>query len=97
MEQEKAGNLILKIKAAAEKQYMIATERLCFRIYVLATDLAVKILEFAFELTQVNGLDSIEIPEMDGENLILLDGSLDTLISREGLNFSDQKYTLKEI
>ncbi len=98
MAQVKEGHRILDIAAGAGEQSITAAKRVGPNGYVLATDLAPKILEFALELARENGLNNIEIQEMDGENLTLADNSFDTIISRVGLIFfPDQQKALKEM
>ncbi|PHS67983.1 MAG: methyltransferase type 11 [Flavobacterium sp.] len=98
MAQVKEGYRILDIAAGAGEQSITAAERVGSKGYVLATDLAPKILEFALELAKEKGLNNIEIQEMDGENLTLPDNSFDTIISRVGLIFfPDQQKALKEM
>ena len=98
MAQVKEGYRILDIAAGAGEQTITAAERVGTDGYVLATDLAPKILEFALELAKEKGIDNIEIQEMDGENLTLSDNSFDAVISRVGLIFfPDQQKALKEM
>lgn len=98
MAQVKEGHRILDIAAGAGEQSITAAERVGSNGYVLATDLAPKILEFALELAKENGLNNIEIEEMDGENLTVPDNSFDTIISRVGLIFFPyQQKALKEM
>ena len=98
MAQVKEGYRILDVAAGAGEQTITAAERVGSEGYVLATDLAPKILEFALELAKEKGINNIEIQEMDGENLTLPDNSFDTVISRVGLIFfPDQQKALKEM
>ena len=98
MAQVKEGHWVLDIAAGAGEQSITAAERVGSNGYVLATDLAPKILEFALELAKESGLNNIEIKEMDGENLTLPDNSFDAIISRVGLIFfPDQQKALKEM
>jgi len=98
MAQVKEGYRVLDIAAGAGEQSITAAERVGPNGYVLATDLAPKILEFALELASEKGLNNIEIKEMDGENMTLPDNSFDTVISRVGLIFfPDQQKSLKEM
>ena len=98
MAQVKAGHRVLDIAAGAGEQTITAAEKVGPNGYVLATDLAPKILEFALKLAKDKGLSNIEIKEMDGENLTLPDNSFDTIISRVGLIFfPDQQKALKEM
>ncbi len=98
MAQVKEGHRILDVAAGAGEQSITAAERVGPNGYVLATDLAPKILEFALELASEKGLKNIETQEMDGENLTVPDNSFDTVISRVGLIFfPDQQKALKEM
>lgn len=98
MAQVKAGYRILDVAAGAGEQSITAAEKVGPAGYVLATDLAPKILEFALELAAEKGMNNIEAKEMDGENLTLPDNSFDTIISRVGLiYFPDQQKALGEM
>lgn len=98
MAQVRAGYRILDVAAGAGEQSITAAEKVGPTGYVLATDLAPKILEFALELAAEKGMNNIEIKEMDGENLTLPDESFDTIISRVGLiYFPDQQKALGEM
>lgn len=98
MAQVKKGFRVLDIAAGAGGQSITAAERVGPEGYVLATDLAPKILEYALELAKEKGIHNIEVKEMDGENLSVLDNSFDTVISRVGLIFfPDQQKALKEM
>ncbi len=98
MAQVKTGYRILDVAAGAGEQSITAAVKVGPTGYVLATDLAPKILEFALELAAENELSNIEIKEMDGENLTLPDDSFDTIISRVGLiYFPDQQKALREM
>lgn len=92
------GHRILDIAAGAGEQSITAAERVGPEGYVLATDLAPKILEFALELAAEKGIHNIETKEMDGENLTEPDNSFDLVMSRVGLIFfPDQQKALKEM
>jgi len=98
MAQVKKRFRVLDIAAGAGEQSITAAERVGPEGYVLATDLAPKILEYALELAKEKGIDNIEVEEMDGENLTVPDNSFDTVISRVGLIFfPDQQKALKEM
>ena len=98
MAKVKKGYRILDIAAGAGEQSITAAEKVGPTGYVLATDLAPKILEYALELATEKGIQNIEIKEMDGENLTVPDNSFDTVISRVGLIFfPDQLKALSEI
>lgn len=98
MAQVKEGYRILDIAAGAGEQSITAARKVGPNGYVLATDLAPRILDYALELAAEEGINNIEIKEMDGENLTVLDNSFDTVISRVGLIFfPDQQKALKEM
>lgn len=98
MAQVKEGYRVLDIAAGAGEQSITAAERVGPNGYVLATDIAPKILDFAVELADEKGINNIETKEMDGENLTVADSSFDTVISRVGLIFfPDQQKALKEM
>lgn len=96
MAEVKEGYRVLDIAAGAGEQSITAAEKVGPNGYVLATDLAPKILDFAVELADEKGINNIEVQEMDGENLTVPDNSFDTVISRVGLIFfPDQQKALK--
>lgn len=98
MAQIKVGHRILDVAAGAGEQSIAAAERVGPSGYVLATDLAPKILEFALELASEKGINNIKTREMDGENLTVPENSFDAVISRVGLIFfPDQQKALKEM
>lgn len=98
MAEVQKGYHILDIAAGAGEQSITAAEKVGPNGYVLATDLAPKILDFALELADEKGINNIEIKEMDGENLTVPDNSFDTVISRVGLIFfPDQQRALEEM
>jgi len=80
MAQVNEGYRILDIAAGAGEQSITAAKKVGPSGYVLATDLSPKILEFALELADENGINNIEVKEMDGENLTVPDNSFDTVI-----------------
>lgn len=92
------GYRILDVAAGAGEQSITAAEKVGPTGFVLATDLAPRILEFALALAAEKGMTNIDVKEMDGENLTLPDDSFDTVISRVGLiYFPDQKKALGEM
>jgi ubiquinone/menaquinone biosynthesis C-methylase UbiE len=98
MAEVKEGYRVQDIAAGAGEQSITAVEKAGPNGYVLATDLAPKILDFAVELANEKGIKNIEKKEMDGENLTVPDNSFDTVISRVGLIFfPDQQKALKEM
>ena len=98
MAEVREGYSVLDIAAGAGEQSITAAEKVGPNGYVLATDLAPKILDFALDLAKEKEINNIETKEMDGENLTLADNSFDTVISRVGLIFfPDQQKALKEM
>jgi ubiquinone/menaquinone biosynthesis C-methylase UbiE len=98
MAQVKTGYRILDIAAGAGEQSITAADKVGPTGYVLATDLAPRILQYALELAKVKNITNIEVKEMDGENLTVPDESFDTVISRVGLiYFPDQQKALREM
>ena len=98
MAEVKEGYRILDVAAGAGEQSITAAKKVGPSGYVLATDLAPKILDYALELASEEGINNIEIKEMDGENLTVPDNSFNTVISRVGLIFfPDQAKALKEV
>jgi ubiquinone/menaquinone biosynthesis C-methylase UbiE len=94
----KEGYHVLDVAAGAGEQSITAAEKVGPGGYVLATDLAPKILDYALELASEKGITNIETKEMDGENLTIADNTFDTIISRVGLIFfPDQQKALKEM
>ena len=90
------GSRVLDVAAGAGGQTISAVRRVGPTGYVLATDISSKILEYALEAAQKQGLANVETRVMDGENLEELDeGSFDAVISRVGLiYFPDQQKAL---
>lgn len=98
MAQVKKGDRILDVAAGAGEQSIMAAKKVGPTGYVLATDLAPKILEYALELAALNGINNVEVKEMDGEDLTVPDNSFDVVISRVGLIFfPDQQKAIKEM
>ncbi len=89
------GDRVLDVAAGAGEQTIRAARRVGPRGYVLATDIAPKILACADEAVRRAGLANVETREMDGEQLDLEEGSFDSVISRVGLiYFPDQQRAL---
>lgn len=90
------GSRVLDVAAGAGGQTLSAARRVGPTGYVLATDISSRILEYALEAAQKQGLANVETHVMDGENLEELDqGSFDAVISRVGLiYFPDQQKAL---
>jgi SAM-dependent methyltransferase len=91
----RAGSRVLDIAAGAGEQTITTARRVGPNGYVLATDIAANLLEFAAEAARQEGLTNIETRVMDGENLNLEPDSFDAVISRVGLiYFPDQQKAL---
>jgi ubiquinone/menaquinone biosynthesis C-methylase UbiE len=89
------GSRVLDVAAGAGEQTIRAARRVGPSGYVLATDIAPKILTFAEEAVGQAGLTNVETQAMDGENLDLEEGAFDSVISRVGLiSFPDQHKAL---
>ncbi len=90
------GSRVLDVAAGAGGQTLSAARRVGPTGHVLATDISSKILEYALEAAQKQGLTNVETRVMDGENLEEFDeGSFDAVISRVGLiYFPDQQKAL---
>lgn len=66
--------------------------------YVLATDIAPNILDFALQMAKQAGVANMQTQVMDGENLTLANETFDAVISRVGLiYFPDQQRALWEM
>lgn len=90
------GSRVLDVAAGAGGQTLSVARRVGPTGYVVATDISSKILEYALEAAQKQGLTNVETRVIDGENLEELDeGSFDAVISRVGLiYFPDQQKAL---
>ncbi len=92
------GDRVLDVAAGAGEQSITTAKKVGTSGYVLATDIASNILEFAQQMATLAGLNNIETQVMDGENLTLPDATFDAVISRVGLiYFPDQQRALKEM
>lgn len=93
------GSRVLDVAAGAGGQALSAARRIGPTGYVLATDISSKILEYALEAAQKQGLTNVETRVMDGEELEELEeGAFDAVISRVGLiYFPDQQRALTGI
>ncbi|GAA4449818.1 methyltransferase domain-containing protein [Nibrella saemangeumensis] len=92
------GHRVLDVAAGAGEQSITVARKVGSTGYVLATDIAPAILEFAQQMARQAGLTNIETKVMDGENLTLPDASFDVVISRVGLiYFPDQQRALTEM
>ncbi|MCB0367535.1 MAG: class I SAM-dependent methyltransferase [Bdellovibrionales bacterium] len=91
------GKRVLDVAAGAGEQSVAAAKRVGSEGYVLATDLSPKILKFAKSSARLEGLNNLDVMEMDGEHLAELETELfDAVISRVGLiYFPDQQKALQ--
>jgi ubiquinone/menaquinone biosynthesis C-methylase UbiE len=88
------GSRVLDVAAGAGDQSLQAAERVGGKGFVLATDIAPRILEHAAENARAAGL-RIETRALDGENLDVPEASFDAVISRVGLiYFPDRQRAL---
>src|SRR5437868_2751850 len=94
-----AGSRVLDVAAGAGDQTLVAARRVGPAGYVLATDIAPNILEFAAAAARTAGLGNVETLVLDGENLDQLDeNAFDAAISRLGLiYFPDQQKALRSM
>ena len=89
------GSRVLDVAAGAGDQTLQAAERVGPNGFVLATDIASRILEHAAHNVGAAGFDNVETLVADGENLEVPAGSFDAVISRVGLiYFPDQQKAL---
>jgi len=89
-----AGSRVLDVAAGAGGQSLAAARRAGPTGYVLATDIAPAILEYAAKAASEAGL-AVSTRELDGEHLAVDEGSFDAVISRVGLiYFPDQQAAL---
>ncbi|MGH7537430.1 MAG: class I SAM-dependent methyltransferase [Gemmatimonadales bacterium] len=89
------GGRVLDVAAGAGDQTLQAAERVGPQGFVLATDIASRILEYAAENARAAGFSNVETQVADGENLDVPEGSFDAVISRVGLiYFPDQQKAL---
>jgi ubiquinone/menaquinone biosynthesis C-methylase UbiE len=86
---------VLDVAAGAGGQTIAAAKRVGAAGYVLATDIAPKILEYAAAEARAAGLTNVETQVMDGEQVTVHEKSFDAVISRVGLiYFPDQHKAL---
>jgi ubiquinone/menaquinone biosynthesis C-methylase UbiE len=86
---------VLDVAAGAGEQTITTARKVGPTGYVLATDTAANLLEFAAEAAREAGLTNIETRMMDGENLDLETDLFNAVISRVGLiYFPDQQKAL---
>jgi SAM-dependent methyltransferase len=93
-----AGSRVLDVAAGAGDQSIQAAARVSPGGSVLATDISAEILRFAADEAQRAGFTNVTTRVMDGERLLLEDGSFDAVISRVGLiYFPDRQTALAEM
>ncbi|MDP9371492.1 MAG: methyltransferase domain-containing protein [Chloroflexota bacterium] len=90
------GSRVLDVASGAGEPAITAAKRVGPEGYVLATDIAANILEFAREAARRQGVGEIvETRVLDGEHLDLPEASFDAVLSRVGLiYFPDQQGAL---
>ncbi len=94
----KAGSRVLDVAAGAGGQTIAAAKRVGTNGFVLATDIAPKILEYAAAEARKAGLTNVDTQEQDGEQLNVTGDLFDVAISRVGLiYFPDQHKALSQI
>jgi ubiquinone/menaquinone biosynthesis C-methylase UbiE len=94
----KAGSRVLDVAAGAGGQTLAAARHVGSNGYVLATDIASDILEYAAQDALRAGLSHVETRILDGENLDVEPGTFDAVISRVGLiYFPDQHKALTDM
>jgi len=92
----RAGSRVLDVAAGAGGQTLAAAKRVGPAGYVLATDIAANLLNFAAESARQAGFANVETQVVDGENLDVGAETFDAVISRVGLiYFPDQQRALK--
>jgi ubiquinone/menaquinone biosynthesis C-methylase UbiE len=92
------GARVLDVAAGAGDQTLQTAARIGPTGYVLATDIAPKILELAGQNARAAGFANVETQVLDGESLDVPASSFDAVISRVGLiYFPDQQRALAEM
>src|SRR5690242_4687525 len=90
------GGRVLDVAAGAGGQSLAAARRVGPDGFVLATDIAPNILQFAGRRARAAGLGNVDTAVLDGERLGVEDGSFDAVISRIGfIYFPDQPAALR--
>jgi SAM-dependent methyltransferase len=79
------GSRILDVAAGAGGQTLVAARRVGPSGYVLATDIAPALLEYAERSAAAEGLANVATQELDGEDLAVPEAAFDAVISRVGL------------
>jgi ubiquinone/menaquinone biosynthesis C-methylase UbiE len=91
------GARVLDVAAGAGDQSMAAARRALPGGSVLATDLSLAIIGYASVEAKRQGLENVEVRDMDAEALDLPDASFDAVISRLGFIYCpDQPRALRE-
>jgi SAM-dependent methyltransferase len=89
------GSRVLDVAAGAGDQTLQTAARVGTNGYVLATDIAAKILQFAASGARAAGYANVETKVLDAETLDVPEASFDAVISRVGLiYFPDQQRAL---
>src|SRR5262249_41792634 len=93
-----AGARVLDIAAGDGDQSLLAAARVGPTGFVLATDIAPKLVALASQTAREKGLKNLEARVMDAENLTVGDAAFDVVICRLGLFFlPDLRRALSEI
>jgi SAM-dependent methyltransferase len=86
------GSAVLDVAAGAGGQTLAAARRVGAAGRVLATDISPTILSYTASQAAANGLDNVEVRELDGEHLDVEPAGFDAVISRVGfIYFPDQQ------
>ena len=92
------GSRVLDVAAGAGDQTLQAAERVGKLGYVLATDIAPNILQFAAQNVRNAGHANVLTAVMDGEHLDVPEGTFDAVVSRVGLiYFPDQQKAMESM
>lgn len=81
----KEGHSVLDIAAGDGDQSLIAAKRVGPNGYVLATDISIKLLDYASKSAKYQGYSHLETRHMDAAKLELENDSFDSVICRNGL------------
>lgn len=92
------GTHVLDVAAGAGEPAITAAKRVGPIGSVIATDIAPRLLDYAMQVAQAQGLTHLTTRVMDGEDLTFPNGTFDVVTSRVGLiYFPDQHRALREI
>jgi SAM-dependent methyltransferase len=92
------GSRVLDVAAGAGGQSLVAARRVGSEGWVLATDIAPALLEYAAKAAADAGLGNVDTREADGEQLDVPEAAFDAVISRVGLiYFPNQQAALRGI